>query len=84
MPFTPTCRARRSGFIQLANQVVLFVLTAGSTMVLARLLAPSDYWLLAMVAPLLLLAGMFLGMGLPMATVQREQLAALPSERFSG
>lgn len=67
-------RTVRSGFIQLGNQLVLLALAVGSTMVLARMLTPADYGLLAMVAPFVLLAGTFRDFGLPMATVQRESL----------
>ncbi len=68
-------RTVRSGFIQLANQGVLFALTAGSTMVLARLLTPADYGLLAMVTAMPMLAGTFRDLGLPLATAHRENLS---------
>ncbi|HEY7462667.1 MAG TPA: lipopolysaccharide biosynthesis protein [Gemmatimonadota bacterium] len=68
-------RTVRSGFIQLANQGVLFVMTASSTMVLARILTPADYGLVAMVTALPMLTGTFRDLGLPMATAHRENLS---------
>src|SRR5438094_305814 len=42
-------RTISSGFITIAGQAPKFFLTLGSTMILARLLTPHDFWLAAMV-----------------------------------
>ncbi|OPZ97705.1 MAG: Teichuronic acid biosynthesis protein TuaB [Planctomycetes bacterium ADurb.Bin412] len=51
-----------------------FVLRTGATMVLARLLTPKDYGLIAMVSTLTNFAIMLKDMGLSMATVQKAEL----------
>ena len=48
------------------------LLSLGSTVILARLLAPSDFGLIAMVAPVIAFASLIQDMGLSQATVQRE------------
>jgi PST family polysaccharide transporter len=55
---------------QLANMAVL----VGSTMVLARLLDPADFGLLAMVWSLVLFISSFRDFGLPMAALQAKSL----------
>ncbi len=42
-------RSLRSGAITLTSQGLLFVIQLGSTMVLARILTPGDYGMMAMV-----------------------------------
>lgn len=67
-------RAVRSGFIQLAAQGALALLTIGSTMVLARLLTPEDYGLLAVTTSFTVVIAAMRDLGLPMATVHREHI----------
>lgn len=65
-------RTVSSGFITFTSQGIQFVLTLASTMVLARLLAPRDFGLLAMVSTVTGFLMVFRDPGLSMATVQRE------------
>jgi len=67
-------RSLRAGAITILSQGATLVLTIGSTMVLARLLTPSDFGLLAMVAPIVGFVGLFKDLGLSMATIQRDQI----------
>jgi PST family polysaccharide transporter len=53
---------------------VKFILTMGSTAVLARLLTPDDFGLIAMVAAVVGFATLFKDLGLSMATIQRETI----------
>jgi PST family polysaccharide transporter len=65
-------RTVSSGFVTFISQGIQFVLTLTSTMVLARLLAPRDFGLLAMVYTITNFLMVFKDAGLSMATVQRE------------
>jgi PST family polysaccharide transporter len=67
-------RSVRGGAITLVAQIIRFLLSTAGTMVLARLLAPSDYGLVAMVSPITGFVAMFRDMGLSAATVQREHI----------
>jgi O-antigen/teichoic acid export membrane protein len=67
--------ALRGGTITLVAQGIRLVVMMASTMVLARLLTPADFGLVAMVAFVMGLVSMFKDMGLSMATVQREQIS---------
>lgn len=58
----------------LGAQAAKFVLQLGSTAVLARLLTPADFGLIAMVAVFTGFVGIFKDLGLSMATVQRAQI----------
>jgi PST family polysaccharide transporter len=51
-----------------------FVLTLGSTMMLARLLAPTDFGLLAMIMAVIGFLRIFTDAGLSTATVQRDEI----------
>jgi O-antigen/teichoic acid export membrane protein len=51
-----------------------FALQMASTMVLARLLTPADYGLIAMVSAVTGFLGMFSSMGLSTATIQRAEV----------
>lgn len=55
-------------------QGVKFILGMGSTMILARLLTPEDYGLIAMVSAVTGFVLMFKDMGLSMATVQKAEI----------
>jgi O-antigen/teichoic acid export membrane protein len=68
-------RSARGGAITIATQGVKFVLQVGSTMVLARLLTPEDFGLIAMVTSVAGFVAMFKDAGLSMATVQQENVS---------
>ncbi|MFQ4136063.1 lipopolysaccharide biosynthesis protein [Nodosilinea sp. PGN35] len=67
-------QALRSGVVMLAAQPVKLAIGIGTTAILARLLVPADFGLLAMVAPLLLIVDSLSNLGLETVTVQREEL----------
>ncbi len=67
-------RSVRGGMITVTAQGIRFVLQMGSTMILARLLTPADFGLVAMVAAFTAFVGLFKDLGLTMATVQRAQV----------
>ncbi len=67
-------QALRSGVVMLAAQPVKLAIGIGTTAILARLLVPADFGLLAMVAPLLLIVDSLSNLGLETVTVQREDL----------
>jgi O-antigen/teichoic acid export membrane protein len=72
----------RSGFAKLCGQAASFVLRFASLVVMARLLDPKDFGLVAMVTAITGLYGLFTSAGLSIATIQRpvisyEQLSAL-------
>jgi len=64
----------RGGLTVAAVQAAQFILTLGSTAVLARLLAPSDFGLIAMAAAVGQFLLLFRDLGLSAATVQRSEL----------
>lgn len=55
-------------------QAIVFALTMGSTMVLARLLAPADFGLVAMVMTIGAFLRTFKAAGLSSATIQRDRI----------
>lgn len=67
-------RSVRSGAVTMAAQGIKFFLQMCSTVILARLLTPEDYGLIAMVAVVINFAMMFKDMGLSMATVQKAEI----------
>ncbi len=67
-------RSVRGGAVTMAAQGAKFFLRMGSTVVLARLLTPADYGLIAMVAVVTNFVMMFKDMGLSMATVQKADI----------
>lgn len=67
-------RSVRSGVITMVAQAVKFLLQMGVTVVLARLLTPEDFGLIAMVTAITGFVGMFKSMGLSMATVQKPDI----------
>jgi len=67
-------RSVRGGAVTLTSQAIKFGLQLGSTMVLARLLTPSDFGLIAMVTAIAGFAATFKDAGLSMATVQSETI----------
>ncbi|MEO1181653.1 MAG: lipopolysaccharide biosynthesis protein [Cyanobacteria bacterium J06636_28] len=66
-------RSLRSGLITVASQPLKLAVGIGGTMVLARLLVPADFGLLAMVQPLLSIVDSLSNLGLETATVQRQE-----------
>src|SRR6266496_1928873 len=67
-------RALRGGLVAIVVQGMKFVLRTGSTIVLARLLTPKDFGLVAMVTGVTGFFSIFKDAGLSMATVQRETI----------
>jgi len=67
-------RAARGGAVTLAGQGAKFVVQTGSTILLARLLVPADYGLVAMVLAITGIATPLVDFGLSMATIQRKDI----------
>ncbi len=67
-------RSVRGGMVTLISQAVKFSLHLLSTVVLARLLTPDDYGLVAMVTAIIGFAALFKDLGLSTATVQRKEI----------
>ena len=67
-------RSIRSGAVTIFAQGARFVIHTGSTIVLARLLTPADYGLIAMVTAVTNFVARFRDMGLSMATIQRAEV----------
>ena len=67
-------RSVHGGVITIASQGFRFALTIVSTMILARLLTPAEYGLVAMVAVFSGFVALFKDMGLSMATIQRAEI----------
>lgn len=64
----------RSGAVTLASQGIMFFIQLGSTMILARILTPQDYGMMAMVVAITGLAGILSNLGLSTATIQRAKI----------
>jgi PST family polysaccharide transporter len=67
-------RSIRGGAVTFLAQVAKFVIQIGSTAVLARLLMPADFGLVAMVSAVTGLIGSFGDLGLSSATIQRADV----------
>ena len=67
----------RGGSVTLLAQGLRFVLQMASTMLLARLLTPADFGLVAMVTVITGFVELFMDLGLAMATVQRAKITQL-------
>jgi len=67
-------RSIRGGAVTVAAQVARFVLQMGSTAILARLLMPADFGIVAMVSAITGLLGSLGELGLSSATVQRAEV----------
>jgi len=67
-------RSVRGGAVTMAAQGATFFLGMASTVVLARLLTPQDFGLIAMVTAVTGFVMMFKDMGLSMATVQKAEV----------
>src|SRR5579862_1490668 len=64
----------RGGLLTLTSQGFQFVIQSVSTVVLARLLTPADFGLVAMVTAITGLAQAFADLGLSEATIQRQDI----------
>lgn len=67
-------RSVRGGFATLSGQGLLLIISTLQTMLLARLLTPDDFGLIAMVAVLIGFVAMFKDAGLAAATVQQDEV----------
>ena len=67
-------RSVRGGVITLFGQACRLVLSIGGTAVLARLLTPADFGLIAMCATITGFAAIFKDVGLTAATIQRKSI----------
>ena len=66
--------AARGGVIAIAGQSIKTIVQLGGTVVLARILTPSDFGLVAMVTVITGFGSMFTDLGLSAATIQRPSL----------
>jgi len=73
-PFGQIGKAVRGGVATMTTQGIFFVLNIVSTAVLARLLTPEDFGLIAMVTVVTGFMGIFKDLGLSMATVQQDRI----------
>ncbi len=69
-----TRKSIRSGAITMGSQAAKFAMQIGSTMILARLLSPADFGLLAMVTAVTGMVVMFKDLGLSIATIQQSEI----------
>lgn len=67
-------RTVRGGAVTFIGQGAKFILQTGSTMILARLLTPADFGLVAMVTAATGFVAMFKDAGLSTATIQRSEI----------
>jgi O-antigen/teichoic acid export membrane protein len=67
-------RSVRGGAATMLGQGTLFVIQTASTIVMARLLTPADFGLIAMVTAITGFANLFKDLGLSLATVQRAEI----------
>lgn len=68
-------RSIRGGAATVLSQVSKFLLNLGATMILARILAPEAFGLIAMVAAVTSFVMLFKDLGLSMATVQQAEVS---------
>jgi O-antigen/teichoic acid export membrane protein len=68
-------RSVRGGAATLGSQAAQFLTNSVATVVLARMLTPADFGLVAMVAAVTQLAQGFADLGLSEATIQREEIS---------
>ena len=68
-------RSVRGGFLTLTSQGAQFLLQSISTVVLARLLKPADFGMVAMVTAITGLGQAFADLGLSEATIQRAEIS---------
>ena len=68
-------RSVRGGVLTLTSQGAQFLIQTLATVVLARLLVPADFGLVAMVTAVTGLAATFADLGLSEATIQRKEIS---------
>ena len=68
-------RSVRGGLLNVTSQGVQFLIQTIATVVLARLLTPTDFGLVAMVATITALGQAFADLGLSEATIQRTEIS---------
>lgn len=68
-------RTARGGAVTVVSHSLRFVLTIAATSVMARLLRPSDYGLIGMVAFFTNFVAMFKDLGLSVATIQKSEVS---------
>lgn len=64
----------RGGMVTMASQAISIAIQLASTVILARLLSPDDYGIIAMVMAITAFAGIFRDLGLSSAAVQKKDL----------
>jgi len=69
-----TKKSVRGGLITISSQACKLILSTASTIILARLLTPNDFGLIAMAIVVITFADMFKDAGLAMATVQKDEI----------
>ncbi|CAH2396611.1 lipopolysaccharide biosynthesis protein [Mesorhizobium ventifaucium] len=67
-------RTASGGVIAIGTQVLVLLMQLGYMAMMARLLQPEDFGLVAMAASVTAFVGVFADMGLSMATIQRKEL----------
>ena len=67
-------RTARGGAVTIVSHSLRFVLTIAATSVMARLLSPTDYGLIGMVAFFTNFVAMFKDLGLSLATIQKSEI----------
>ncbi len=68
-------RTARGGAVTVASHSLRFVVTIAATSVMARLLSPTDYGLIGMVAFFTNFVAMFKDLGLSIATIQKSEVS---------
>ncbi len=64
----------RGGAVTIASQAITIAVQLASTVMLARLLSPADYGIIAMVTAITSFAGLFRDLGLSSAAIQKDKL----------
>jgi PST family polysaccharide transporter len=67
--------ALRGGMLTAAAQIIKMVIQFLSVVVLARLLVPEDFGLMASVSPIAAFVGLFQNLGLQQAVIQRKEIS---------
>src|SRR5580692_2664290 len=77
-------RSVRGGLLTLTSQGAQFLISTVSTVVLARLLTPADFGLVAMVTAIIGLGQAFADLGLSEATIQCQEISISRSALYFG
>ena len=67
-------RSTRGAAMTFASQGLKFIITFGSQLIMAHLLTPAEFGLVAMAAPIMGLVAAFSDLGLSQATIQRKEI----------